>query len=198
LVHGATDVPLNAFGVRQAERVAARIQMLEELHSLHSSPLQRALQTATAIARTTRLDPRLHPGLAEMNFGEAEGLTYHQMLEHYNELMLRFTDPAEVDAAFPNGESRRQFHTRVRETVDYIVQEHTGERLVVVAHGGVIGSIVAQILGEDPYDWRKLEVHNCSVTHIELATDGPVAHLLNDVVHLDELDEVAAIASNGA
>ena len=43
LLHGATDVPLNGIGLRQAELVASRIEQLESLHSLHSSPLQRAL-----------------------------------------------------------------------------------------------------------------------------------------------------------
>src|SRR4051812_30776247 len=49
IFHGSTDVPLNARGLRQASLVAERLQRVELLHSLHSSPLQRALVTARAI-----------------------------------------------------------------------------------------------------------------------------------------------------
>ena len=60
LLHGATDVPLNGIGLRQAQLVASRIEQFERLHSLHSSPLQRALTTAQAISSRTGLTPRLH------------------------------------------------------------------------------------------------------------------------------------------
>jgi broad specificity phosphatase PhoE len=187
LFHGATDVPLNAWGLRQAAMVAHRVQEIADLHSLHSSPLQRAFVTAQAISRTTGLEPHLHPGLAEMDFGSAEGLTFTEMSARWPELALRFEDRDDHDARFPEGESRREFHRRVRQTLDRIVTDNSGARLLVVAHGGVISSAIAQILGENPNDWRKYSIQNCSVTHIELATAGPIAHLVSDVVHLEQL-----------
>lgn len=197
LFHGATDIPLNRVGLRQAELVAQRMGRLDALRSLHSSPLSRALVTAQAIARQTGLSPRLHPGLAEMHFGAAEGLELQAMAERWPDVAARFLDLDDHDAAFPGGESRRKFHTRVREALDRIVAEHTGERIVLVAHGGVIGSLVSQLLGENPNDWRRISVHNCSITHIELATSGPVAHVINDVIHLEEL-ELSSTTSAGA
>jgi len=188
LFHGATDVPLNAIGLRQAQLVASRFGELDGLDSLHSSPLQRALTTARAISSRIGLQPRLHDDLSEMHFGQAEGLTLSTMSEQFPDIALRFTDISDLDARFPGGESRREFHGRVRDALDRIVTTHAGERLVVVAHGGVIASLVAQILGDDPNDWRRYSIDNCSVTHLELATAGPIAHLLNDVVHLDEID----------
>lgn len=187
LFHGATDVPLNRHGLRQAEMVARRVEVIEEIRSLHSSPLQRALATARAISSGTGLHPRLHPGLAEMNFGAAEGLILSEMAERYPDITASFLDLENDEARFLHGESRREFHTRVRETLDLIVASHTGERILVVAHGGVIGSAVSQILGENPNDWQRYAIDNCSVTHIELATSGPIAHLVGDVVHLEQV-----------
>jgi broad specificity phosphatase PhoE len=188
LFHGVTDVPLNALGLRQAELVAARLEQVDGIGSLHSSPLQRALVTARAISARTGLMPRLHLGLAEMNFGEAEGMRMDVLIERFPDIALRFQDVDDQDVAFPGGESRSEFHRRVRETLDRIVADHTGERLLIVAHGGVIGSLIAQVLGLDLNDWRRYAIDNCSVTHIELATDGPIAHLLNDVVHLEQIE----------
>lgn len=187
LFHGSTDVPLNEIGLRQARLVARRIQQLERIQALHSSPLQRALQTARAISEGIRVPPRLQPDLSEIDFGEAEGLTIDALRERYPTILQRFQDPDDHDVAFPGGEPRRAFHQRVRLTLERIAQEHVGERVIVVAHGGVIASAVAQMRGEDPTDWRKYHVSNCSVTHVELATSGPITHLFNDVVHLEEL-----------
>lgn len=197
LFHGATDVPLNERGRRQAELVARRVEVIDELRSLHSSPLQRALATARAISSNIGLPPRVHSGLAEMNFGDAEGLILSEMSERYPELATRFLDIDDHEARFPNGESRSEFHQRVRETLDLIISSHTGERLLIVAHGGVIGSAVSQILGENPNNWQRYAVDNCSVTHIELATSGPIAHLVGDAVHLEQISlEHDSLAAN--
>jgi 2,3-bisphosphoglycerate-dependent phosphoglycerate mutase len=195
LFHGATDVPLNARGLLQAQLVARRVGELGRFDALHASPLQRALVTANAIAAVTGLTPLIEPGLMECNFGEAEGLQLHDMAERFPELAERFQDVTDHDVGFPGGETRRQFHTRVRDTLDRIVLAQPGGRVLLVAHGGVISSIVAQSLGHDPNDWLRYHVSNCSITHLELHTDGPIAHVLNDTVHLEELDvpEAAAV-----
>jgi broad specificity phosphatase PhoE len=187
LIHGVTDVPLNENGLRQAELVARRVRVIEDVRSLHSSPLQRALATAQAISSGIGLSPRLHPGLGEMDFGAAEGLVLNELLERFPDITARFLDMEDDEARFPDGESRGEFHARVRDTLDYIISSHAGERILVVAHAGVIGSAVSQILGENPNDWQRYAVDNCSVTHIELATSGPIAHLVGDVVHLEQL-----------
>jgi broad specificity phosphatase PhoE len=188
LLHGATDVPLNGIGRRQAALVASRIERLDGLGSLHSSPLSRALTTAQAISSRTGLQPKLHHGLAEMNFGQVEGLTVAEMNEQFPDLATRLSDFSDLQVRFPGGESRGEFHGRVRDALDRIVTTHAGERLIVVAHGGVIASLIAQLLGDDPNDWRRYTIDNCSVTHLEFATSGAIAHLLNDVVHLEQID----------
>lgn len=187
LFDGATDTPLNQLGLRQAQLVAHRISELADLNSLYSSPLQRALLTARAISRRIGLEPVIETGLREMNFGVAESHTMEAIVERWPDLASRMQDPGSADVRFPGGESRREFHRRVRATLDLIATTNSGRRIVVVAHGGVISSAVAQMLGHDPNDWRKFTVDNCSVTHIELATSGPVAHVVNDVVHLESL-----------
>jgi broad specificity phosphatase PhoE len=187
LFHGATDVPLNDTGLLQAQLVAGRIHREESLNALHTSPMLRALRTAEAISLRTGLSLHVQQDLSEMDFGEAEGLTIGELRQRYMAIMQRFADPADADVAFPGGESRGAFHRRVRVTLDRIATAHQGERIVVVAHGGVISSAVAQMRGEDPTDWRKYHVANCSVTHVELASDGPITHVFNDIVHLEEL-----------
>ena len=65
---GATDVALNATGVRQAEALAQRLRAYE-IDVIVSSPLERALQTARIIARTLPGDVQVMRQFAERSMG---------------------------------------------------------------------------------------------------------------------------------
>ncbi|CAN5285303.1 alpha-ribazole phosphatase [soil metagenome] len=196
LLHGATDVPLNPYGLRQAEQVALRIQEMTDLNVMYSSPLQRALQTAQAISRLIELPLHLHPGLAEINFGLVEGSTFAQLAESHPELHQRMLDQDEMDLGWPGGESRREFGLRIEAALDEIINAHRGKRLIVVAHGGVIGRATSMLLGNNPGDWESHAIGNCSVTHFEIAASGPIAHLIGDTVHLEGFDLETAAAGD--
>lgn len=196
LLHGATDVPLNALGVRQAEYVAQRIQEMTDLSAIYASPLQRAQATARAIARSTSLPLHLHPGLAEMNFGSAEGIVASDIPTLYPDIYARLSDINDQEVRFPEGESRREFFHRIESALDDVINAHLGERLIVVAHGGVIAAATALFLNEQPGDWRKYTIGNCSVTHFEIASSGPIAHLIGDTVHLETIDVDAVPAGD--
>jgi broad specificity phosphatase PhoE len=196
LLHGATDVPLNPFGLRQAERVALRIQEMTDLNVMYSSPLQRALQTAQAISRLIEIPLHLHPGLAEINFGLVEGSTFTQLAEDHPELYEKMLNHDEMDVRWPEGESRNEFGQRIEAALDEIINAHRGERVIVVAHGGVIARAATMFLGERPGDWQRYAIANCSVTHFEIAASGPIAHLISDTVHLEGFDLEPAAAGD--
>jgi broad specificity phosphatase PhoE len=190
LLHGRTDVPLTPLGHRQAAMVARRLSQVGGLSYLYSSPLRRARSTAEQIARQTGLRPLLIDDLAEFDFGDLEGYTYEQIQEYFPELYVKLLDPTARDVPFPNGESPKQFHERVGAIVHDLAMSHRGERIVIVAHGGVIGSGIATLTGASLDDNMRYSVRNCSVTHIELAGLRMSAiHCLDDVEHLLELED---------
>jgi probable phosphoglycerate mutase len=190
ILHGSTDVPLNSLGISQADLIAYRLQQLDRLDQLYTSPLQRARRTAEAIARKTGLPVQVHPGLAEMHFGSAEGAHFHEIPDRFPAEFSRFLDYDDLDVRYPDGESRGEFLDRVRRTLDEIVAKHTSEHIVVVAHGGFIAAALGLILEEQPGDWRRYSIANCSLTHLTYESEGPVAQLINDVVHLEQVDAV--------
>jgi broad specificity phosphatase PhoE len=85
------------------------------------------------------------------------------------------------------GESRRQFHTRVFATFQTLLTEYASHSIVVVAHGGVIGSIIAQIEGESPNNWLAYQIANCGLSHLQITRDHTAVHCVSDVVHLELL-----------
>lgn len=187
LLHGRTDEPLNALGLWQAERVAKRISTMVQTRLVYSSPLSRARVTAEAIAAQIGVETRFNENLAEFHFGDFEGSTIAGIQRSHPEIYRQMFDFTDLDFRFPNGESRREFHTRVLEAVEGILTAHIGERLVVVAHEGVIISAVTQLTGDDPNDWTKYSLGNCSITRMETNGAG-LAEITcwNDVLHLTE------------
>ena len=108
---GSMDVPLDQTGLAQAEAAALRIAGEWKIAAVYSSPLQRAMKTAEIIARPHGLAPVPCPGLADMDYGEWQGLTVRQVRDGW---------PREVDnwlkspqnASIPGGGSLRELFDR--------------------------------------------------------------------------------------
>ena len=133
---GQLDVPLNALGLRQAERMADRLAR-ERVEVFYCSDLQRARQTAEPAAQRLALAAEPDAGLREQHFGVLEGLSFDEVKarhpRHFAEWLRH--DP---DYALPDGESVRTFHARAIAAVQALAARHAGQTLAVVTHGGVL------------------------------------------------------------
>lgn len=184
---GATDIPLDELGIQQAHRVGERLAAAVRADDIVSSPLQRARVTAEIIGRKLGMAPTIRSGLAEWNFGDAEGFTLEAVAARHPELARRFANFDDYDVGWPNGETRRAFHDRVYAEFLDILKAYASHTVIVVAHGGVFGSLLAQIQGRSPNDPNAFNIRNCSVTHLEVSVDNTAIHLLNDIEHLSGL-----------
>jgi uncharacterized phosphatase len=133
-IQGSTDIPLNDTGRSQASEAAARLGT-EHWHGIVSSPLGRALETARIMARILGLDePEVADELVERSYGEAEGM-------EAADLAARFPGMHGV----PGLEKRSDVTRRVLPALERIALSHPQQRILVVAHGGVIGSLVRYV-----------------------------------------------------
>jgi probable phosphoglycerate mutase len=96
------------------------------------SPIARAKQTAQAIANRISLPMVSNADLAEIGFGEWDGLTNEEMIAAFEEEYNVWRGSFEV--APPGGESLKDFDTRVRRAFDSILAQYSGQTVVVVAH----------------------------------------------------------------
>jgi broad specificity phosphatase PhoE len=184
LLIGRTDMPLDELGLRQAREVGTRMRGMY-LDAIVSSPLQRARITASEIARHHRFEPALDHRLVEMNFGHAEGLTMLEAATRFPELMRLRDDPLDAEFEWPGGDLRSRFHANVFATFADLAIAYRERHVAVVCHGGVIGSLIAQLDGGSPNDYASYPIANCSVTHLEVHAEGTTAHLINDIAHLE-------------
>ncbi|HEX5498411.1 MAG TPA: histidine phosphatase family protein [Thermomicrobiales bacterium] len=187
ILQGTIDFPLDALGLAQARRIAERLADEPPADLLLSSPLARALTTAQIIGDRVGLAPAVVPDLHEMSFGRLEGVTVDEARAQRPDLLASLSNPASFDLVWPGGESRRGFHQRVRSTFHAILHTYAEERIIVVAHGGVIGAFLGQITGSSPNDPKLFELVNCGLTHVEVRGDHTLLHLRNDASHLVDL-----------
>lgn len=184
---GATDVPLDELGRRQAEQVASRFEYIE-IDQIVASPLQRAHYTAQQIGRVTGHTPLLMDNLRELNFGDAEMMTIQEILETYPHLLSIMGDPRDTTLQWPNGESRFGFHERVLGAVNHILEEYADQRVAVVCHGGVIASVLSHLEDGPRNDFVRYRIANCSITHMSVTPTETVIHAWNDYSHLDAVE----------
>ncbi|MGN6444947.1 histidine phosphatase family protein [Amnibacterium sp.] len=128
-VQGRTDLPLNDTGREQARATARRLRG-DRFDAVVASPLSRAAETADLIADGLGIGPvELVDDLVERHYGDAEGMT-----------------GADLDARWGGRleaqETREEVVARVTPALLAIAQRHPGPRVLVVSHGGVIGSLV--------------------------------------------------------
>jgi broad specificity phosphatase PhoE len=175
---GWSDVELTSVGIWQARQTAAafaiyRAQRHPHFRAIYSSPLSRAWHTASIIGDWLGLRPGAVPDLREMHGGAVEGLTQAEWQPRFPHIGPGWDDDANLDFGWPDGETRRAFQARCTLALNTIVARHDpSDHVIVVAHGGVIRAyLTGTVLDGLPVS-RALAVDNCSITHIQFATEG--------------------------
>lgn len=193
-LQGHLDIPLNDEGLRQAAALGRALRS-ENLDVIFASDLQRAMQTADAIAAPLAMTVAIDAGLRERCFGGFEGLPYADIHAHFPEAHAAW-QAREPDARFPQGqnapETLREFSQRAVDTVIRLASLGH-RRIAIVSHGGVLECIYRAVHGIGFEPARDFDILNASLNRIvwdgerlQIRVWGDVAHL-NDAV-LDEID----------
>lgn len=183
LALGQDDVPLNERGLRQAEQVA-RALARQPLAAVYSSPLQRALSTARAIAEPQGLEVKLEERLIEMDIGEAEGLTFAEVRSRYPNFLETWAGPKGPAQPMPGGERLLDVQERAWSAVDELAARHGEEAVAAVTHNFVILSILARVLGIELAQFRRLRHSVGAIAEVDFGPRRVMVVRLNDTCHL--------------
>jgi alpha-ribazole phosphatase len=174
--YGRLDVGLSPAGLAQATALGEALAALGPM-TVVSSPARRALDTTSRIGPAA-VDERLR----ELDFGELEGRTYAEIERERPELFARWMrTPTEV--VFPGGEGFEHLRVRACAAAAALRAEHAGDRVAVVAHGGVVRAIVAEALGLPSRSIFRLDVGHARLSVVDWFDDEPVVRLLNGSPH---------------
>ncbi len=181
-IQGDLDVPLDEEGRRQAGALAKALEAVP-LRTVYASPMQRAVETASAIAAGHGLPLQLDPRLKERNWGQYQGMRREEAALAYAgaEADLR-ADPR--SARPPGGESFIELTARAESALREIAAKEEGA-VAVVCHGGTIVAGLMALLGLDSWPRTRFVIDNASISLLDVAPDGRVVtHYINRCDHL--------------
>lgn len=188
-LQGHLDIGLNHNGIAQAEALASALDG-EHLAAIYSSDLQRARATAHPLALRHQTDVAIDAQLRERCFGGFEGLRYDEIGTRFPEAYAGWQQ-REPDFRFPPGEREAEtlteFSARVLAAVGRIARAHTGAKIAIVTHGGVLDCIYRAATGMDLRSPRRVDMLNAAINRVvwhegqlQLEQWGGVEHLAAD------------------
>ena len=176
--NGQMDVALSTRGREQYQAMAERLSG-EKITACYSSDLTRCTWGAGLIAPRLGIEPQETSHLRELNIGDWEGMTWRELMTKYPvEWQARLDDI--VNYRVPNGENLLDVSNRVMPVIDRIVEDHRGNEVLVVGHGGVNRVILLNAIGAPLSALFNIEQNYCCLNIIDYYADGKtVVKLLN-------------------
>lgn len=121
---GSLDIPLNLQGISQAISLACGLKE-QKISVIFTSPLVRAVQTATIVSYYLNIPVFIIDGFKERNFGFLEGMKKCQYKKKY----------------FPRGENIRHFQKRVMSEFNKINKDD----ILIISHSEVFKVLIKQL-----------------------------------------------------
>lgn len=180
---GRADVPLNEIGLAQAEATGKRVVAEWTPAAIYSSPLSRAVKTAEAIAKHFSLPVQTHPGLADIDYGEWQGLTPDEVRERWPAALHAWYKEPET-ARIPGGETLADLRARGMRAVNELAAQHAGQTIVLMGHTVINRIILLGVLGLGNERFWHIKQDTCAINVFEAENKDFVLVSLNDTCHL--------------
>lgn len=197
---GENDIELNQVGIKQA-KLAAKYLSRVEFANIYSSPLKRTLYTAEKIKGRRDLEIKVRDDLKEMNFGKWEGLKFSEINDKYHRDYHNWLEDPYNNRP-TDGENFKEITARTTAEIGRIVSENTdGSSVAVVAHGGVILSLLVYWLQIPLARWKSIIQRQGAINIVVIDKGYPYISAINYTGHLksiydDTEDKVIKIYSS--
>jgi broad specificity phosphatase PhoE len=185
---GQMDFPLSEVGRKQANMAGLALSR-EPLDGLYSSPLSRAVETASIIRERTGFAGDVVPveGLSERSGGILEGHSWDEQERRNPELAKKFLAiPEEERWALVGAETDEEVIARFGEAIASISARHPeGSRIAIVSHGGVMRAYLRELFGPEVLPGAQ-RAANASITRMQWDDAGPHLLEVTATTHLAE------------
>lgn len=182
-MQGQLDTALSARGRWQAGRAAESLAD-EGIEAIFASDLERAFDTAQALATRIGLPITTDIGLRERSFGVFQGHRYAEIDVKWPAEAVRWRhhDP---DFGPEGGETLREFSARAVAACSRIAAAHPGRSIAIVTHGGVLDCLYRAATGiglDAPRSW---ELGNATINRLLYTPRGFTLVGWSDTAHLE-------------
>ena len=154
-------VNLTEVGIKQAEQSGKMLESLN-ISTIYSSPIDRALQTAEIVGRQCDLEISTDDRLIELDMGKFTKMPYNEIFAKHGNVFLKFYEGSEEVSE--NGvETFAKVQKRVFDMVDFVINKHKNENVVLVTHMDPIKAMIGKTLSLRPEILFELIIANASL-----------------------------------
>jgi probable phosphoglycerate mutase len=168
-------VGLNEGGLTEARQLAGRLRKWP-IRAIYSSPLQRAVETATPLAEALGLPVQPRERLTEIRFGRWSGSRIADI--ETDERWSKFNGLRSLTRA-PGGELMLEVQARMADELNELACLHPDHMVALFSHADVIRSAVLLCLGVPLDLFYRVEISPASVSILDFGPAGPVVRSLN-------------------
>ena len=162
IFRGRVPIGLSEIGLKQAESLAEYLSQ-KKIRAVYCSPLQRALQTAEAVARQQALKAQPMEDLTDLDFGKWEGVAVQEVKKQYKEIFQLWLERPDK-ALIPEGESLDEARKRSLKALDKIIADNKEGTVAIVTHRVITKVLETALLGLDNSHFWNIEQDTCGVT----------------------------------
>ncbi len=154
-------VNLTETGIEQAEQSGRMLKKLN-ISAIYSSPIDRAKQTADIVGKHCDLEVVIDDRLIELDMGKFTKMPYDEIFAKHGNVFLKFYEGSEEVSE--NGvETFSQVQKRIFEMVDFVIDKHKNENIVLVTHMDPIKAMIGKTLSLKPEVLFELIIANASL-----------------------------------
>ena len=161
-----TYPPLNDAGQDEIEKICEFLKTRGVKNDkIYTSPALRSVQSASMIAKMFKQDFEIVEDLHPRKCGTFNGLTFEQIEEKYPDSLEKLIHNPDI-ATPDDAESISDFISRVKYSIDKIVDKNTGNRIIIVTHRDVIKAAICAALNMPDTSLHRIYIKSGSATQI--------------------------------
>jgi len=164
---------LNKDGLEQAKKIAQCLKNVP-ITGVISSPMERAVETASPLAQSRNLPVIIREEFIEMDPGEWAGRRFTDLNENTGWLELRKNPAA---SGFPGGETFAGAQKRLWAGLRNVLRDHPDGLVALFSHADCIRILTARAIGMPLRRFNRLLVETASLTVLTIKGD----HILMEV-----------------
>jgi len=173
-------VHLSRQGQQQAQQLVARLAALP-IAAIYSSPLERTMQTAQALASRLNLPVQASASFAEIDFGEWSGKRFDELA---GDPRWQAWNSFRSSAPLPNGGLMLEVQWRAVAALQSLCRQYPDQLVAIVSHADVIKAVIAHYLGLHLDLFQRIEISPASASVITVDEWGARLIRLNDTGEL--------------
>ena len=163
--------PLSELGVEESNNVVKYLRSRAVKNDvIYSSPALRTIQSALMISKFFKQEYVIVDDLTPRKVGKWNNMTYSDIIENYpDDFMNMINNPDAVPCE--GAESSTDFINRIGNSINLLVKQNIGNRIIIVTHPEIIQAAICSALGIDADKLQKIYIRTGSVTQISYFED---------------------------